>query len=131
MVLVAAAATAGITYLEPNHFVKGVIVGAAAVGTFGGIGVLVLLVTGTAQTGMGATAEQWTASELRPLRKIGGRFINNLALQRWDIDHVAILRSGVFAIESKWSGSGWNLERSSDQLAAAIGQVRNKGLLHG
>jgi hypothetical protein len=124
-VLVAAAVTVGVTFLTPNHFVKGMVVGAGAVATFGGIAVLVLLVTGTAQTGMGATAEQWTASELRPLRKVGGRVINNLALQRWDIDHVVILPGGVFAIESKWSGSGWNLERPSDQLAAAIGQVRS------
>jgi hypothetical protein len=124
-VLVAAAVTFGVTFVAPNQFVKGMVVGAGAVAAFGGIAVLVLLVTGTAQTGMGATAEQWTASELRPLRKVGGRVINNLALQRWDIDHVAILPSGVFAIESKWSGSGWNLEHPGGPLKAAIGQVRD------
>lgn len=124
MVLVAAAITIGLAYLAPNPFVKGMIVGAASVATFGGIAVLVLLVTGTAQTSMGATAEQWTASELRPLRRAGARIINNLALQRWDIDHVAILSSGLFVIESKWSGSGWNLDRPSSRLTEAINQVR-------
>jgi hypothetical protein len=119
-VLVAAAAIVGATFLTPNSFAKGMVVGAGVVATFGGIAVLALLVTGTAQTGMGEVAEQWTATELRPLRKVGGRVINNLALQRWDIDHVVILPSGVFAIESKWSGRGWDLDHPDDQLTKAI-----------
>jgi hypothetical protein len=41
---------------------------------------------------MGATAEQWTASELRPLRRSGWRLINHYLL-RSEIDHAARRRS--------------------------------------
>jgi len=123
MVIVAAAVTTGLSYVAPNRFIQGLTVGGMGVLTFGGIGVLVLLITGTAPSGMGATAEQWTASELRPLRKAGGRVVNSLALRCWDIDHVVILPRGVFAVESKWSGKGWSLDPPSRQLAAAIEQV--------
>ena len=73
---------------------------------------------------MGAISEQWTASELRPLRKTGGRIVNHLALQRGDIDHVVVAPSGVYAVESKWSGNGWDLASRSDKLDAALSQVR-------
>jgi hypothetical protein len=125
LALFTATATAGLSYLQANQFLAGVVVGAGLVLIFGGIPMLVQLVTGGAQAGMGATAEQWTASELRPLQKIGGRVIHHLSLRRWDIDHVVIVPGGVYAIESKWSGSGWDLERPSPGLRAAIRQVHD------
>lgn len=113
-----------VAYLEPSQFVKGLIVGGGTVGVLAGLAMITQQATGTAQTGMGATAEQWTASELRPLRKAGGRIVNHLALERGDIDHVVLAPSGIYAVESKWSGSGWSLTSRSDRLDAALSQVR-------
>jgi hypothetical protein len=113
-----------ITYLEPSQFIKGLTLGAGIVGVLAALAMMTQQATGTAQTGMGATAEQWTASELRQLRKAGGRVVNHLALERGDIDHVLIAPSGLYAVETKWSANGWNLTARSDRLDAALSQVR-------
>jgi hypothetical protein len=81
MIAVAATVTALVLTFIEGDFQRGLIVGAPSVATFGALAFMVMLVTGTAPTSMGATAEQWTASELRPLRKGGWRMINHVALK--------------------------------------------------
>lgn len=124
ILLVAAAFISFIAYLEPSQFVKGLTIGGLTVGVLAVLAMLTQQATGTAQTGMGATAEQWTAGELRRLRKAGGRIVNHVALERGDIDHVVLAPSGVYAVESKWSAHGWDLASRSDRLDAALNQVR-------
>jgi hypothetical protein len=124
ILLVAVAFFSVVAYFEPSQFMKGFIVGAGVVGALAALTIITMQATGTAQTGMGALAEQWTAGELRHLRKAGGRIVNHLALERGDIDHVVIAPSGVYAVESKWSAHGWDLAARSDRLDAALGQVR-------
>lgn len=80
--------------------------------------------TGTGPAMMGATAEQWTASELRPLRKRGWRVVNHLALRKWDIDHVLVGPGGAWAVETKWSAQPWKLDPEEDRVRAAVEQAQ-------
>jgi hypothetical protein len=113
-----------VAYFQPSQFMKGLFVGGGTVAVLAALAMMTQQATGTGHTSMGALAEQWTASELRPLRKTGGRVVNQLALDRGDIDHVLLAPSGVYAVESKWSARGWDLVSRSDRLDAALDQVR-------
>jgi nuclease-like protein len=123
-VVIAAAATAVLAALLHSDFQRGFVIGTAFAGTSGALTVLVMQAAGTAPTTMGAIAEQWTASELRPLRRAGWRIINHVALQKWDIDHVLVGPGGVIAVETKWSGGGWTLDPQDIRILRAADQVR-------
>ena len=86
MALVGLAITAVLLAFIEGDFGRGFILGAMLVGWSAALFVLVMQMTGTAARSMGASAEQWTASELRPLRKSGWRVINHVALRPWDIE---------------------------------------------
>ncbi len=83
----------------------------------------VVLVTGTAPLMMGSTAEQWTASELRPLRRGGWLLVNHFILSVGDIDHVLLGPPGAFAIETKWSAEAWNLTKPDERIYRAVSQA--------
>src|SRR5687767_6283700 len=55
----------------PGDFQRGLLAGIGLTSAAAVIGYFVLMATGTGPTMMGATGEQWTSSELRPLRKRG------------------------------------------------------------
>lgn len=119
-----AVVSTAVVLVLPNHFVQGLFLGGVCASTLSAFAMLVIQATGTTSRSMGATAEQWTASELRVLRKHGWKVVNHLALHLWDIDHVAVGRGGVFAVESKWSARGWSLDRSDQHLRRALDQVK-------
>ena len=121
----AAAAAGLLAYLTPSPFVAGVMVGGIGVGTGAGLAMIVTLVTGTAFRSMGATAEMWTASELRPLRRLGWRIVNHFVLGRTDIDHVLVGPGGVSIVETKWSASSWVMDPPSPKLRDAIAQAQH------
>lgn len=123
-VLIAAAGTAGLLLLFHDPFQRGLVLGAAVVLTFGGLWTLVVQLTGTGPLSMGAQAEVWTASEIRPLRKHGWKVANHVALRPWDIDHVLVGPGGVVAVETKWSSDGWTLAPPEERLRRAIQQAR-------
>ena len=104
----------------PRGFVAGVLV-AAVVGLmmFG-----VVQITGTGGTMMSVLAEQWTANELRTLRRGGWRVVNGAGLRPSDIDHVLIGPGGVFAIETKWSSDSWELTPPGPYVLDAITQAQ-------
>jgi hypothetical protein len=90
------------------------------------LGILMYQVTQMAGTGaiaMGEIAEQWTAQELRKLRRKGWRVVNHFMLRAWDIDHVLVGPGGVFAIETKWSAQPWELNPMDRRISSAIRQV--------
>jgi hypothetical protein len=122
--MVVAVLTAVVVTFLNGAFERGFILGASFAGTIGALTILVMQVTGSAPTSMGATAEQWTASELRPLRKAGWQVINHVALQKWDIDHVLIGPAGVIAVETKWSAGGWTLDPPDPRVQNAVARVR-------
>jgi hypothetical protein len=96
-------------------------VGTSAIAT---LFVLLIEVTGTAAVSMGSTAEQWTASELRPLRKQGWVLINRFLLDRGgDIDHLLIGPAGIVVAETKWRSSGWTLRPPAPEAREAMQRV--------
>jgi hypothetical protein len=121
MLATAALVTSTLLIFVHGEFQRGLIVGAAVVGTVSALAVMVMQLTGTASISMGASAEQWTVSELRPLRKAGWKIINHVALQRWDIDHVLVgprwrCRSRNQVVR------GWLDARSTGSAAASRGR---------
>jgi hypothetical protein len=85
----------------------------------------VVLASGTAPRMMGDRGEQFTASELRRMRRRGWRVINHVSLKRHlDIDHVAIGSGGVLVMETKWSGDPWMLDGTVDErVGRAVDRV--------
>lgn len=123
-----AAVIALLLVLIEQPFLAGFAFGAVGVGTAAALAWLVTQATGTAQMTMGADAEQWTASELRPLRRHGWRLLNHVALRRADIDHVLVGPGGLVIVETKWSGRGWS-EDNQERLRAAVESTRDSARL--
>jgi hypothetical protein len=86
-------------------------------------GALVVLLSGTAPLMMGELAEQWTAQELRPLSKHGWRLVNHFALGYGDQDHVLVGPGGVVLLETKWSGTPWDLDDRDYFFRRALNQA--------
>jgi hypothetical protein len=93
------------------------------------IGVLgVWQMSGVGHLQLGRYAEQWTAQELRGLRKHGWLLINNAKLKKWDIDHVLIGPAGVVVVETKGGRTEWSDPRWEQRLRQAAQQAaRNAG----
>ena len=84
---------------------------------------------GMANHRLGVAGEEWTADELRKLRKHNWRVVNHVMLDKGggDIDHAVLGPGGFFAVDSKyrtdWStstGSLDDLARRSRRQAAAL-----------
>jgi len=103
----------------------------------GAIGVITLWVgtsamrwmDGMANHRLGVAGEEWTADELRKLRKRNWRVVNHVMLDRGsgDIDHVVLGTGGFFAVDSKYrtdwttsTGSLNDLARRSRLQADAL-----------
>lgn len=68
------------------------------------IALIVILSSGTALVTMGATAEQWTAQEMRRLRRYGWKVTSHMRpwVKGGDIDHLAVGPGGAVVVETKW-----------------------------
>ena len=108
----------------PNHFLRGVIVGVVLATVPSVIWSWTIQITGTAPIMMGDQAEQWSAQELRKLRRQGWRVVNHFLLRHDDIDHVLIGPGGVWAVETKWSKS-WDTGFARDREHEAVTQARS------
>lgn len=73
---------------------------------------------------MGADAEEWTAAELKKLGK-DWRVIHDVHLGVENVDHVVLGRSRLYAVETKWIGSGADYRR----LKRYAGQANNRARL--
>lgn len=58
----------------------------------------------------GILAEEWTAGELRSLRKHGWRVVNHVMLEHSDVDHALLGPGGFYAVETKFR-SDWSRAR--------------------
>src|SRR3954453_4413988 len=94
----------------PNEAVRTYTAGLLTATILGLLAFQVTQMAGTTSAMMGEIAEQWTAQELRKLRRHGWRIVNHLMLRTWDIDHVLVGPGGIFAVETKWSSRPWQLE---------------------
>lgn len=124
-IAVTAALLAVVAYFTPNAFVRGLVIGGVSVALIAMLWVMVMLITGTAYRGMGATAETWTASELRQLRRAGWRVVNHFSLKSWDIDHVLVGPGGIVAVETKWSATNWQVEPPEQRVQQAAQRARD------
>jgi hypothetical protein len=113
-----------------RNFALGLWVASAAWLTYG----FVLLGSGTALRAMGGVAEEWTASELRPLQKSGWRLINHVMIGPVDVDHVLVGPGGVIAIETKWTAGDlrpvgiskhWTLGAGVERIAESSRRLTN------
>lgn len=74
---------------------------------------------GMANHRLGLAGEEWTADELRKLRKRGWRVVHHVVLDKGqgDIDHAVLGPGGFFAVDSKYR-TDWSASRGSiDDLA--------------
>lgn len=108
----------------PTAFLQGLAIGADLVAIPLLLWSWTVQLTGTAQIMMGDQAEQWTAQELRKARRKHWRLVNHLALSKVDIDHLAIGTEGVYAFETKWTGTEWSSPYGQQRLEAAVSQAR-------
>lgn len=119
----ALAAPLGMLPLLPGGFARGLMVGTSTTAVAGLVSFWVVQATGTAPTMMGDQGEQWTAQQLRRMRRRGWRVVNHVTLRHWDIDHVLVGPGGAYAIETKWSATPWRTSPPERRIAEACGQV--------
>lgn len=106
-------------FLIPTGVVRAYAAGVLTAATIATLMFTVTLMSGTAGSLMGDLAEQWSASELRKLRRRGWRVVNHVMLRTWDIDHVLVGPGGVYAVETKWSSHPWELDPPEPRVIAA------------
>jgi hypothetical protein len=104
----------------------GAIFGGAGVGGIASVVYVATHVSGSASISMGARAEQWTAGELRRLKRDGAWSFDNLEFYDGNVDHVLIGKGMVLAIETKWRGGGWDLSARSDHLTRVVSAARRR-----
>jgi len=81
--------------------------GATVASAFWLVYVVILESSGLGHKRSGILAEEWTAGELRPLRKHGWRLVNHVMLEHSDVDHALVGPGGFFAVETKFR-SDWS-----------------------
>jgi len=101
VVLVVGIALAGLTEFLPS-WTRGFVAGAWLASVVWFLVFLVVQLSGTASAMMGTTAEQWTAQELRKLRRRGWKVVSHTIPKYGDIDHIAVGPGGLLVVETKW-----------------------------
>lgn len=112
-----AAAAAPAILLAPGA-ARGFLLGVICASGLWGAAYLVETSSRSAPAFMGQMAEQWTAGELRRLRRRRWRMINGVHLRAWDIDHVLIGPGGAVVVETKFSAKGWSPSPYTDRVIA-------------
>lgn len=125
-VLIAGVVIAAVAWRVPVGFWRGLVIGVLGTTVIAALSTLVMQATGSAPRSMGASAEQWTAGELRPLRRQGWTLVNHFGLGRGDIDHIVVSGRGIVVAETKWSADGWDLSESNDRLNDYIETLRER-----
>ncbi len=83
----------------------------------------VSVASGSTGSAMGQVAEQWTATELRRLRRRGWKYLNSVMFRRWDVDHIAVGPNGVIVIETKWRSDPVDLAQPDEYLLRAANRL--------
>lgn len=109
---------------------RGAVLGAAVASGLWLAAVIAVVFCGATTRFVGATAEEWTAIELRRLRRDGWRLVNGLKVRGdYDVDHVVVGPGGALVVETKWSADAWPMTAGhrgfmSDRLVDAAGAAR-------
>ncbi len=133
-------ALGGLVFFLPN-WMRGFIGGIWIASVLWFQALLVIQGSGTAAITMGATAEQWTAQEMRRLRRGGWKVTSHVRPWAWgsDVDHLAVGPGGAIVIECKWVSDEHALDYDDriqsdrEQAARGAAQIRNalRNRLHG
>lgn len=119
------AATAIVALFVRTDLLRGLVIGFGVAAAAGALSHWVIVSSGAGPLMMGELAEQWTASEVRPLMAKGWRLINHVALPSYgDIDHLLLGTSGVFVIETRWSGLDWKSAYGADRVDRKVRQAK-------
>lgn len=139
VILILGVALGGLVLFLPS-WMRGFIGGIWVASVVWFIVLLVIQGAGTAAMTMGATAEQWTAQEMRRLRGRGWMVTSHVRpwVRGGDVDHLAVGPGGAIVIETKWVSDELSLERSGriqtdrDQATAGVDNIRRtlRGRLH-
>lgn len=112
--------SAAIWFLSPGGpGARGFAAGLSLAATIGVLIHWVSIASGASQATMGQVAEEWTATELRRLRRKGWRTVNNVMFRTWDVDHIAVGPDGVIVVETKWRSGEVDLDDPDNWLTAA------------
>ena len=125
-----AAGSAGLTaaalhWLPGGPTVRGFSAGAFAASVAFSLWYVVVSSTGTVAKQMGVDAEEWTATELRRLRRRGWDPLHGFLIDKGDVDHLLVGHGRILALETKWSADPWELVRPEERVVAAAAQVRH------
>lgn len=112
-----ACVVAPVVLLAPG-WMRGYALGAIAASGLWGAAYVVATMSGASSAQLGQLAEQWSASELRRLRRRGWYLINQVHFRSWDIDHVLLGPGGALVVETKFSSDGWAASRYTDRVLA-------------
>lgn len=119
------AAMAGIVASATHFFVWAPVapygVGATLASAAWWIYTMMLETGGIISKRVGVAAEEWTASELRPLCTKGWRLVNHVMLQKSDVDHALLGPGGFVAVETKFR-SDWSA--AAKDLGAMVRQAK-------
>lgn len=119
-----ACAVAPAVLLVPHHDRPYIIGGLVASGIWGAL-YMVGTMSGASSVSMGALSEQWTASDLRRLKRRGWKLVNQVHFRRWDIDHMLLGPGGVIVVVTKFSADGWTPTRYTARVIAdAVNQAK-------
>jgi hypothetical protein len=94
-----------LSWLQRTDFLRGLFAG-FMIGVLGFFAMVFLVSTGIAQRQMGAEAEEWTAEVLAKLPSPPWRVFHDVPLEYSNVDHVVVGPGRIYAIETKWTGSG-------------------------
>lgn len=114
-----AAVTAGTAQLFLPEAAAPYVVGGIVVAAAWSVTSILHSIDGMANHRLGIAGEQWTADELRRLRKQGWRFVNHVMLENTDVDHAMLGPGGFFAIDTKYRTNWASGTGSLDALAAS------------
>jgi hypothetical protein len=118
-----AGALVGVAYLFVWDPLLPYVVGATAASACWLIYMLILETSGLVHKRAGVMAEEWTAQELRRLRRQGWFVVNHVMLEYVDVDHALLGPGGFIAVETKFR-SDWSAARSElDSMATAANKA--------
>ncbi len=120
VIVVSALASLAVAFWMPGSSAVGAFAaGAFFAATVGYVAHWVSVASGSTSAAMGQAAEEWTATELKRLRRHGWKHINNVMFRQWDVDHIAVGPNGVIVIETKWRSDPIDLTNPDEWLLEA------------
>jgi hypothetical protein len=97
-------------WLEPDAFMRGLLLGVGATATLAMLAYVAATFNAEQHLRFASAGEELTADvfEARRMRRRGWQIVHNLEFDGFgDVDHVAVGPAGILAIESKWTNLPW------------------------